>query len=384
MTDYVATGGKKHLPGIHGLRAVAALLIVAVHVCVQNKPWLEVPPSLGASLSHMGLGVHLFFVISIFSLLHSYERATEHEGWIIAYGIRRVFRIAPLFYLIIFYNYLNNSSSLKDAIINILFIFNFVPGMHYSAVAAGWTIGVEVPVYLMLPFMILKFRTLVQVTLLTIIGGIISVTARLLLSHISVLGDYVYFALPSNIAVFGLGALAYHLVKVYSLNAFFRRAIVTGSIFSLIALTTIPSGYPLSAPRLDILLWSISFGLLCMWQAIRPSHVLSGRPIQWIGERSYSIYLLHPLIVYQLWYSGIYATIYSVFHYIGAWAYLVCVSLTISLVLPAAAVTYRFVEIPGQRLGALLIRVWVTRKKDAKQENPPIQTQKSLLSLRSG
>lgn len=376
MIDQVAAGDRKHLPGIHGLRATAALLIVALHVIGlgmwMGKPMLEVPPSFYASLSHMALGVHLFFIISIFSLLHSYERAAEREGWIIVYGIKRFFRIAPLFYAMIVYNYGYYITALPGTMIaNMLFIFNFIPGMHTSAVAAGWTIGLEMPIYIILPFLIRKFRTLAQVTTLTVVAGIVSIAARLLLANISLPDDYVYYAMPSNVAVFAVGAMAYHLVKAYRSNVFFRCAVATGSIFSLAAMMIIPNTAPLGSPRLDILLWSVSFGLLCMWQAVRPSRVLSSRPMQWIGERSFSVYLLHPLIVVQLINSDVYPTIYSALHFIGAWAYLVCVSVTIGLVLLAAAITYRLIEIPGQRLGGLLIRLLVKDYKPRLVILPP-------------
>lgn len=358
MIDHVATGNSKHLPGIHGLRAAAALVIVAFHVCWVNQPALEVPPSLAVSLSHMGLAVHLFFIISTFSLLHSYERGAEREGWIIVYGIKRFFRIAPLFYaLIVYYGSFSTGLSPTIVIVNVLFIFNFIPSMFDSAVAAAWTIGVEMPIYVLLPFVIRKFRTLTQVTTLTVIAVIISVVAGLLLAHLSIGDYYAYFAMPSNLAVFALGVMAYHLVKVYRSNVFFLCAIIIGSLSGLVGLMTIPSNLSRSGTTPEILLWSTPLSLLCMWQAVRPSRVLSSQPMQWVGERSYSIYLLHPLIIRQLIHSDIYSTIYSALHYIGAWAYLVCVSVTIGLVLLAAAITYRFIEIPGQRFGGLLIRL---------------------------
>ncbi len=353
---------RRHLPGIHGLRAGAALIIVAFHVCYISAPALELPPLLIPSVSNMQMAVHLFFIISIFSLLHSYEGAPLGGDWIVSYGIKRFFRIAPLFYVMLAYNYGTPIAS-ADVVADALFIYNFIPGMHYSGVWAGWTLGVEMPVYVLLPFVIARFRTLPQIAILTAVAVVISICSRLLLNNTSLPNDYAHLALPSNVAIFAVGALAYHIVKAHGSNISLRLPIMAASILGLAALATIPAST--SGPHLDVLLWSIPLGLLCIWQATRPSRALSSRPMQWIGERSFSIYLLHPFIVYRLWQSGAYVRIYAELHYFGAWAFLACVSVSIGLVLAAAAITYRLIEIPGQRLGGLLIRAWIGDRKTA-------------------
>jgi peptidoglycan/LPS O-acetylase OafA/YrhL len=78
--------------------------------------------------------------------------------------------------------------------------------------------------------------------------------------------------------------------------------------------------------------------------------------MQWLGERSFGIYLLHPLVIFSLMRAGVYVSIYQALKLIGAWAYVPCAGLTAAIVLSAAAMTYRFIEMPGQRVGANLIR----------------------------
>ena len=43
-------------------------------------------------------------------------------------------------------------------IINATFAFNFFPSAHESVVAAGWSVGVEMPFYLAFPFILGRVR----------------------------------------------------------------------------------------------------------------------------------------------------------------------------------------------------------------------------------
>ena len=84
------------LPGIHGLRGVAAFVVLMYHL-IQHTD-LPLPSVLKPVASHGGLSVHLFFVLSAFSLAHSHFREPIDTG---SYLIKRFFRIAPLFYAVI-------------------------------------------------------------------------------------------------------------------------------------------------------------------------------------------------------------------------------------------------------------------------------------------
>lgn len=101
------------------------------------------------------MGVELFFVVSAFSLCLSMPSHGRDARPILGFAIRRFFRIAPLFYLmIVFMSYRNISGVVidwKSISLNILFLFNLVPGYQVSIVPAGWTIGVEMVFYLIFP-----------------------------------------------------------------------------------------------------------------------------------------------------------------------------------------------------------------------------------------
>src|ERR1700730_6174573 len=70
--------------------------------------------------------------------------------------------------------------------------------------------------------------------------------------------------------------------------------------------------------------------MICACQAAAPSRLLSTQAVQWAGERSYSIYLLHPFVIFLLFRGGVYSTIYEALGpSMGNWSYFPCVGLAL-------------------------------------------------------
>ena len=80
--------------------------------------------------------------------------------------MRRFFRIAPLFYIMIIIYLIKDVLILKtfpttaEIMANFAFIFNLYPPYFESIVTTGWTMGVEMPFYLILPLIYLGFNTI--------------------------------------------------------------------------------------------------------------------------------------------------------------------------------------------------------------------------------
>ena len=85
------------LLSVDSLRGIAVLMVVAVHTSGFKRPtsvWLLTLAQLGAR------GVQLFYVVSAFTLYLSYEQRKSAGGFSFrGYFIRRVSRIAPMFWL---------------------------------------------------------------------------------------------------------------------------------------------------------------------------------------------------------------------------------------------------------------------------------------------
>lgn len=350
------------LPGIHGLRAVAALGVLALHTA--GIPALALPPSIAGFVQHLGIGVFLFFIVSAYSLLYSHERVAQTPGWVRVYLIKRLFRIAPLFWVMLAANWAHpfyGAWSAGEIAANAVFIFNFFPGWQESLVPAGWTIGLEMPFYLCLPLLMLGIRGPRTAALFLMVTAVVGVLDRVWLTAegFGTPGGYAALAFAANLYVFAVGIAAYHAVKAWTGSKAWWRLVgaVGAAIISLLMfdLRPNPTLYLGGAPNL--VLWSCALGMICAWQAVAPSWLLATRPMQWVGERSFSVYLLHPFVIFWLIKAGAYAAIYAAFApVIGLWSYLVCLALNVALVLPSAALTYRLIEVPGQKIGALLVR----------------------------
>ncbi len=355
------------LPGIHALRAVAALTILLFHL--RYIADILPPPALQASIGeHFFTGVILFFVLSAFSLAFSTIPTMSREAWVRDYLIKRFFRIAPLFYFMlpvyaVFFKMKGWAQpDVATWIMNITFLFNLVPGKHEGIVWASWTIGIEVLFYVIFPIFLLVSHRRLALAMVLLGGVAISISARTLIDRAGLTGDYGKFAFISSLGVFLVGFVSFKLFELARKQIeadawrpqFVKWACAAVSGLCLIAIFS-PFGFTAaSAGRPDLMVWSILFGATAIWQALFPSPWFATRSLQWAGERSYSIYLLHPLVIGILspqlksMYVAMQATI-------GNWAFFVAGGATLLIVLTLANLTYYFIERPGMRAGKRLL-----------------------------
>lgn len=348
------------LPGVMGLRGVAALMIVLFHL-VHLASNVEVPPVFGFIKTHFGMGVPLFFVLSGFSLMYSTKPHVGRPDWIVTYVLKRVFRIAPLFYMMLalftVYNFfvLGLKPAIAPLIINALFLHNLVPGVHESIVSAGWTLGVEMLFYAVFPVLLVVVTTVRRGLALFVVCTAASFASRALLANMAP-ASYASFSFAGNLFYFAAGIAAY---LVYERLAASRVChLPLGAVCTLLAavvvwtmLGTRVGEVMVRTSRLDLVAWAIFFGLVCVWQALWPSRLLSCGFAQFCGRRSYSIYLVHPMIVFRL--NPTFGAVYGLLG-AGLATFLISSAIGVAAVLVAAAVAYRAVEEPGIRLGARL------------------------------
>lgn len=354
------------LSGIHGLRAIAALAVVVFHV--QGIHRLAIPSSFSLVQTHFGLGVQLFFVLSAFSLFFSTQHRVGRNHWIRDYFIRRFFRIAPLFYIMLAVWFLmaqfkfNQRFPLYDPLLNVSFLFNLVPGRHDSIVWAGWTIGVEMLFYAVLPVLLVYVRTIRLALVLALIGAGLSIAARMGYdaSGLPLLQSYGHHAFLTQFGIFCGGVLSYFLYRRRTTYRFLAEnpalygALSVCGLGSMILLLALPTESLILFGRTDILAWGIAFASLAGGQASRPWPIFANRSLFFAGERSFSIYLLHPFIIYEL--GPVYFKIYLILGGHTGIAFICCVLVTLMVLLPASAMTYSLIEAPGMNIGRWLIR----------------------------
>jgi peptidoglycan/LPS O-acetylase OafA/YrhL len=242
--------------------------------------------------------------------------------------------------------------SASEYLLNLLFIYNLVPGHHESIVWAGWTIGVEMIFYALLPMVLAVVNGVRGVLILFSVSCAAAISSAIFYSELSGLpSSFAYMSFLRATPSFAAGLLAFHISKLLDnrrIDQFPTEAfsIITICFFLLGALVL-----PFNAViRWDLICWSLLFGACCVWQSRAPSRVLSCAFSQYIGERSYSVYLVHAPTIYGL--IPIYK--FLIKHLPPYIAFVACLAVSVFVVVTIATVTYRFVEAPFIRIGAKL------------------------------
>jgi peptidoglycan/LPS O-acetylase OafA/YrhL len=153
------------------LRGIAILGVIAVHVGQYGN--FSMPIFFVKMIAEGARGVQLFYLASAFTLFLSLKNRSSNEmNPIKNFFIRRFFRIAPMYYVAIFvYLFLDGLGprywlgdatgvSIANIISNITFLHGLNPYWMNSIVPGGWSVGIEMMFYAVLPVLFLKIKTI--------------------------------------------------------------------------------------------------------------------------------------------------------------------------------------------------------------------------------
>jgi peptidoglycan/LPS O-acetylase OafA/YrhL len=183
------------------------------------------------------------------------------------------------------------SISICNVLANVFFVNDFYPYWITSVVPGGWSIGVEMTFYLMIPFLVSKINTLsksINFTLLTIIlslGLYVILENNVLISSARLWNEYLFFYLPNQLPVFGCGIILYFLIikKDYELSLNNLLLGILTIIILLIFKNSIHSNLPFA------FLFSIFIYLLSRVNI----RLFVNKLTIFMGNISYSSYLVH-------------------------------------------------------------------------------------------
>jgi peptidoglycan/LPS O-acetylase OafA/YrhL len=354
------------LPGLHALRFFAATAVFILHTVFWSARWVE--PVLNFVNSYFQLGVQLFYVVSAFALMHSTRIYEKEPTWAAQFYLKRFFRIAPLFYLMIpitmvhlAVNAYPAPSNLEVAT-NFLFINNFWPKFVYGIPFAGWSVSVEVLFYLVFPLLFVFIRTIRSAVILSVLAIVVGEVARRIFDSISLqIGVYGEFSFPANLRYFAFGILAFLVYDRMRQSGWGAKDAKSGTVAAyhgtflalcgaLLAVIVLFNDQMRPLYRVDMVVWGLLFATVTVWVTVRQIGILGWAPFQYLGERSYSLYLLHVLVMYYM--RPVTAWVFEALKpSIGDWALAPAIIVTWIPVVIVSAISYRLIEQPGMALG---------------------------------
>lgn len=247
---------------------------------------------------------------------------------------------------------------------NVLFIFNFIPGGQGSIAWAGWTIGVEMAFYVVFPI-IYKYSKSILSSFF-VLG--IALMIREVFKHylINIMGDSPSTILFYNTTVirhapvFIIGMITYNiykdLIKSELMNKDKGRNLILLSIISFLVVCYNNNFFEKNYDA--NLIKSIIFSTLIVGlTSYRPKSIVNTFSI-FSGKISYSMYLVHPTVVYLLSPVTWWIKKYVGNEYIS---YLILCVITFCIVYAIATITYKTIESFGNSSGKRLINYLESR-----------------------
>ncbi|GAB1582787.1 acyltransferase [Phyllobacterium phragmitis] len=305
----------------------------------------------------------LFFVISAFSLCYTMPKHFSHERPVLSYAVARLFRILPLYYfmlpLTIWRDWVWRDMTFDwgKILATVFFTFNFNPQWVTGIVWASWTIGVEMPFYLLFPFLYFPLRTVWEKIIIAIIvvWAVYAFDQYVipLISDLVLAQRYSHYNLLHHFPVFLIGMIAFDVYQYLKTKSVDRSIgwLISCLGLSLIWITAL-NKYAKTAFEMDHLT-AIGYATLLIGLSISPIPLFSNLITRFYAKICYSMYLWHPFVIFTLSpaYRAIYAMPISLWLKLGA-----CIALTLSIVTVVAWCSFQWIEKPGQRLGKIFLK----------------------------
>ncbi len=341
----------RRLPVLDGLRGIAILLVLVLHFTMYGGP----PSSIGiAAVRPFALagwiGVDLFFVLSGFLITGILYDAKGGERYFRNFYIRRLLRIAPLYYGALAVFLLLIPALRSEGFWYWTYLVNFRIAAEgwpeFGALGHFWSLAVEEQFYLLWPLAVFRLR---RRPLMAVCAGAaaVAVGTRLVL-HLMGNGPAAFVLTPARLDVLAAGAFLALAIRGPGGPAaavrWAKPALALGAA-GLAALFVWKRGLPAEDPAVAVagyLLLAVLFaGILAVAVAAPPgsrgARWLAAPALVFFGRYSYGLYVLHhPLLFLKP----------SWLAYEGTLGWLLFVAGGIGVSVLLALLSWRFLEKP--------------------------------------
>lgn len=362
------TAGVDRVASLTGVRAVAALLVVGTHAAYTTGKYTH--GYWGLVGARMEIGVPMFFVLSGFLLFRPWVKAAATGSpWpsVRRYARNRVRRIMPAYVVTVLIAYVlyhyreagpNPGHSwlglTRNLTLTQIYTDGYLGKYLHQGLTQMWSLAVEAAFYVTLPLLaylllVLLSRRRWQPNL--VLAALAALTlispGWLVLVHIDrFFPDGARLWLPTYLAWF-LGGMMLTVLQQMGVRCYAFVAIPLAVICYFIVSTPI-AGAPTTSPAsLPEALWKTGFYAVIATLAVAPlalgdqgwySQVLASRPMVWLGEISYEIFLIH-LITME------FAMVYIVRAHVYTGPMLNLFIATVVVTVPLAWLLHRFTRV---------------------------------------
>ena len=311
----------RHLPPLDGLRGVAILMVLLFHVL--RVPAGGVVPSMGRAIENFAsigwTGVELFFVLSGFLITGILLDARNATNYFRVFYVRRVLRLFPLYYLTLitffwiwpllghhFAFFRLHRQEIFKHTEQLWYWFDLVNlrTAFYPLIIVMlthcWTLSMEEQFYVVWPIVVRHLRERALVVMAVAVIALSPVLRALpwVQSMNAEFPNFVYRLTPFNLDTLLTGAL---LAVLWRHADHARLRWLAAAVFPLSLTGLLLWGH--SDPSRGVVgptIIALLFGaLLLLSLTFRPFETFFGlRPLRAMGKYSYSVYLLHPLVIY--------------------------------------------------------------------------------------
>jgi peptidoglycan/LPS O-acetylase OafA/YrhL len=317
------TSTLRHLGFLDGLRGGAALWVLLGH-CMIWGGWY------GVALPSPKVAVDVFIVLSGFLMVYvSLEREEQEPigtaATAVRFWLRRFFRIAPLYYLIIasafffgesfkagystlhaanlarfpgfpsVYIASNTHFTLANFLMHISFLFGFFPAFAQSTLLPDWSIGLEMQFYAVFPMLLVLFRRFRPLNAAILIFAAGFFIRKLIVMALGPHGFPEPSFLPLKINTFLVGMLL-AMANTRFNNQPLNRALLVVTAVSIASLNSI----------CILALAALIFMMTAESDGGEPSvsrakgflhRLLSNRVARFMADVSYGVYLVHGFFI---------------------------------------------------------------------------------------
>jgi peptidoglycan/LPS O-acetylase OafA/YrhL len=347
-----------------GLRAVAALLIVGTHAAYGTGQLSN--GYLGALYARLEVGVPIFFVLSGFLLFRPWVRAAANgtsSPSLRRYAFRRIRRIAPAYIVVVLIAY--GLYEFRDAgpnpghtwtgLLEHLTLTQIYQPVYFYVMHQGltqtWSLAVEFAFYAVMPLLAALLLTTIcrgvwrPVLLLAGLGcmGAITVVWLSIQHTTDWLPSSAGIWLPAHLVYF-VGGMVLAVLQVH------RRRVnpaITGviAVLGFLAVSTSIAGdvtagtealwQNLTKVFLYVVVACSAVAVLALSEGSGFERLLGTRPVVWLGEISYEVFLLHVIMMEIAMSSVLHWPVFS-----GSWP--IVFAVTLIMTIPPAWLLHRW------------------------------------------